>query len=72
MFMDDPAAQNSAVLWDYLKELRLMKRQVLDRMKQQNLDVLLGPVFPFPAPTLEDAEILISKPFNLILLAQPG
>ncbi|CAG7827835.1 unnamed protein product, partial [Allacma fusca] len=58
-FAGDPAAQNSEVLWEYLHEQRKIKHEVLDKMKTQNLDVILTPAFPFPATKIEDAEKLL-------------
>ena len=57
----DSAVQRSEVLWDYLKQLRLLKYKILDDMKRLNVDVLLAPVLPLPALRVVDAEELVSK-----------
>ena len=62
LFGCDPDAQKSEVLWNYLKQLRLLKYELLDEMRRLEVDVLLAPVLPLPALRVFDAEDLISMP----------
>jgi len=44
---------------DYLMERELLVDSLLDAMKSQDIDLLLCPVFPFPALNANDAQILL-------------
>ncbi|CAG7836319.1 unnamed protein product [Allacma fusca] len=55
-FSGDPTAQRSEVLWEYLYEQRKIKYEMIDKMKIQKLDLILAPVFPFPATRIEDSD----------------
>ena len=57
----DSDAQKSEVLWQYLKEQRLERLKMLRRLKELELDLIISPVLPFPAPKLEDVDELISE-----------
>ena len=63
----DPAAQRSEVLWKYLKELRMAKINILQQMREANIDLILSPVLPFPAPKVENTDELIRKSIVKIL-----
>lgn len=54
-------ARSSDDLWEKMYQKKLVRNYILDKMEEQELDLILCPVFPFPACKLAEAAELLCK-----------